>query len=271
MRTYPALLSAAGVLLLAGCGPNVSAAQGVPTDQQGVGTCHYFRTTEDIYESDIAPPVPCDQPHRTETFQLVTVEGPLAASPQRPEPEQLDEYMKGRCSAEVLRDYLGAGPRDSLVFGIWSKYPTGKEWADGMRTVRCDASPPTRDKRVGPLVDFPLRDVMLNKRSAAVRICERRGEDVPCDRPHDREEVNAWLSLDPGPYPQDIQTPATRVCQPFVREFLARSQAPGLVIKAKTPTKDEWAKGNRTVRCGIGPADPGATITGTLSSFAEGQ
>lgn len=273
MRTYPALLGAAGILFLAGCVPSSSAAEAVPTVRQGVGTCHHFMTTEDLYDpSDVAPPVPCDRPHRTETFQLVTVEGPLADAPQRPEPEQLQEYMNGRCSADVLREYLGAGPRDSLAFGIWSKYPTRKEWASGVRTVRCDASPPSLDKRTGPLVRFPVRDVMQSERSAAVRTCERRGEVVTCDRPHDREEVNAWLSLDAGPYSDDgIQAAATRVCQPFVREFLARSHAPGIVIKAETPTEDEWAKGNRTVKCGVGPADPGATITGTLSSFAEGQ
>ncbi|MEV7003985.1 septum formation family protein [Streptomyces sp. NPDC093982] len=272
MRTYPALLGVAGFLFLSGCGQSNTPAKGVPTDRQVVGTCHYVRTQEEFLQpSDVAPPVSCDQPHRTETIQLFTVDGQLAASKQRPEPEQLQEYANSRCNAEVLREYVGAGPRDSLAFSIWSKFPTRKEWARGVRTVRCDAGPPDHDPKVGPLVDFSIRDVMQSAKSAAVRNCERNGKVVTCDRPHDREEVNAWLPLPQGPYPNTIQTAATQVCLPYVQEFLARKDAPDVVIKAKVPSRDEWAKSNRTVKCGVGPADPRATVTGTLSSFAEGQ
>ncbi|MEU1298792.1 MULTISPECIES: septum formation family protein [Streptomyces] len=274
MRTFPALLGAAGLLLLTGCGPGRSSgAPAVPTSLQSVGTCHTFRTPyEMVQPSDVAPPVPCDRPHRSETYALVTIDGPLATSPTRPEPEQLDSYAS-RCDAETLRQYLGAGPRDTVSFSVWSRIPTREEWAGGVRTMRCEAVPPVQNTVAGPLIAFSARDVLMKSESAAVRNCELDTEVVTCDQPHDREEVNAWLDLDEGPYPDDVQAAAAEVCRPFVEEFLGHilKNSPDLTIKARTPSKGDWEKDSRTVKCGVGPAAAGATVTGTLSASAKGQ
>lgn len=272
MRKLSALWGAAGLLLLTGCGTSGPDALGVPTVLQTVGTCHYPRTEEEFLgPSDVAPPVRCDRPHRTETFKLVTVEGPLAASAERPQPELLQDYMKNRCGHEELREYLGAGPRDTVNFSVLSKYPTRKEWAIGIRVVRCDALAPTPESKIGPLTDLPGRDVLKKRESAAVRHCELDGKAVTCDKPHDVEEVNAWLDLGKGPYPTDIGAAVARVCQPFVEEFLGRRMqyTPGLVIKARTPSPQDWEGGNRTVKCGVGPAGADATLSGTLSANAR--
>lgn len=274
MRTYPALLGAAGLLLLTGCEPGRSSGtSAVPTNLQSVGTCHTFRTPyEMVQPSDVAPPVPCDRPHRSETYALITIDGPLATSPTRPEPEQFDAYAS-RCDAETLRTYLGAGPRDTVSFSVWSRIPTRKEWAWGVRTMRCEAVPPVQNTAAGPLLAFSARDVLRKSASSAVRNCELGTKVVTCDQPHDREEVNAWLDLHEGPYPDDVRAAAAHVCRPFVEEFLghALGNTPDLTIKARTPTKDDWAKNTRTVKCGVGPAAAGAAVTGTLSSSAKGQ
>lgn len=272
MRKHPALLGAAGLLLLTGCEEGGSATKAVPTVRQVVGTCHTFRTQHEMVQpSDIAPPVPCDQPHRSETFQLLAIDGP--APKQRPEPEQLQEYVRDSCSSEALRQYLGAGPRDSVAVSVWTRFPTREEWAGGVRIIRCEVVPPIRDTKVGPLVAFSARDVLKGAESAAVRNCELNGAVVTCDQLHDREEVNAWLDLEEGPYPDDVQAAAAGVCRPYVEEFLGRGMkdAPGVVIKARTPSKGDWAAGTRSVKCGVGPADPDATVTGTLSANAKGQ
>ncbi|MDN3026032.1 septum formation family protein [Streptomyces sp. S.PB5] len=275
MRKSASLLGAAGLVLLTGCGASVdSAAPAVPTVMQTVGTCHTFRIPQEMVQpSDIAPPVPCDRPHRSETFQVLTVGGPLATWPTRPEPEQLQEYVKNLCSADELRQYLGGGPRDTVAFSVWVRFPTRAEWAGGVRTMRCEAVPPVQKPEAGPLMAVPARDVLRRTDSAAVRNCEHGTEVVTCDRPHDREEVNAWLDLKEGAYPENVQAAAADVCRPFVEEFVGvrLKSAPALTIKARTPTENEWAGGTRTVRCGVGPAETGATITGTLSATAKGQ
>ncbi|MEU2718306.1 septum formation family protein [Streptomyces sp. NPDC007205] len=274
MRKYPVQLGAAGLVLLTGCTVANSAPAAVPTVMQAVGSCHTFRTQlEMVQPSDIAPPVPCDRPHRSETFQVTSFEGQFATYPERPDPEQLHAYALDRCDVQVLRQYLGAGPRDTTSFSIWPRYPTRAEWARGVRTLRCDAVPPVREAKQGPLVAFPLRNVLKKPESSAVRDCEYGDMAVTCDQGHDREEVNAWLDLD-GRVPfTDVQSAAAKVCKPFVEEFLHErlQRAPDLAIKAKTPGRDEWEKGIRTVKCGVGPAQPGTAIVGTLSGRAKGR
>ncbi|MDX3763421.1 septum formation family protein [Streptomyces sp. AK02-04a] len=274
MRKYPVLLGAAGLVLLTGCTAAGSAPAAVPTVMQVVGTCHTFRTPQEMVQpSDVTPPVPCGLPHRSETFEVTSFDGQLAAHRERPDPEQLQTYALDHCDSHTLRRYVGAGPRDTVSFSVWPRYPTRAEWAEGVRTLRCDAVPPVQEATNGPLVAFSLRDVLKGPESSVVRNCEYGDAAVTCDHPHDREEVNAWLDLDNRVRLKDVQSAAATVCKPYVEEFLrvklARAQA--LTIKAETPSKDEWAKGVRTVKCGVGPADPGVAVVGTLSQRAKGR
>ncbi|WP_369228687.1 septum formation family protein (plasmid) [Streptomyces sp. R39] len=242
---------------------------------QTVGTCHTFRTQQEMIQpSDIAPPLPCDRPHRSETFQMTSVDGQFATYKKRPDPEQIAAYAQGRCyNADAIREYLGAGPRDTVSFSVWPRLPTRAEWAMGVRTLRCDLVPPVQEAKYGPLVAFSFRDVLEKPGSSAVRTCEHGSAFVTCDHPHDREDVALWQGLDQKVRPADAQTAAAQLCRPAVEEFLAAKLAsrPDLMIKASAPNKDEWMKGVRTVKCGVGPADPGATIVGTLSASARGQ
>lgn len=275
MRKRTVLLCAAG-LLLTGCGPRgTGAAAPVPSAMQAVGSCHTFRTQQEMIQpSDIAPPVPCDRPHRTETFQVTTVEGQFATYKKRPDPEQIAAYAQGRCyDAEAIRSYLGAGPRDTVSFSVWPRLPTRAEWARGVRTLRCDLVPPVQKEENGPLASFSFRDVLTRPESSTVRVCELGGAFVTCDHPHDREEIATWQDLRPSVQPEDAQKVATELCEPVVQEFLQAKLAsrPDLTIKAITPNKDEWEKGVRAVKCGVGPAAAGATIVGTLSGSAKGQ
>ncbi|MGW3953661.1 septum formation family protein [Streptomyces sp. NPDC004752] len=275
MRKRPALLCAAGFLLLTGCGPGNSGTAAVPTVMQAVGTCHTFRTQQEMIQpSDIAPPVPCDRPHRSETFQVTSVDGQFATYKERPDPEQISAYAQGRCyDADAIRRYLGAGPRDTVSFSVWPRLPTRAEWAMGVRTLRCDLVPPVQEARHGPLVAFSFREVLEQPESSAVRTCEHGGAVVTCDHPHDREEVATWQDLDGAVRPEDAQTVAANVCKPVVEEFLQAklTSRPDLMIKAHTPGKDEWMKGVRAVKCGVGPADPNTTVVGTLSGWARGR
>lgn len=274
-RKYPVLLGAAGLTLLTGCTAPHSAPAAVPTVMQVVGTCHTFRTQQEMVQpSDIAPPVPCGRPHRTETYRVLSFEGRIAAHGKRPDPEQMAAYAQEHCDdAKAIKQYLGAGPRDTVAFSVWPRVPTRAEWAMGVRILRCDLVPPVREAKSGPLVSFPVRDVMKKPQSSAVRQCERGSTVVTCDHPHDREEVAVWLNLDGALRFEEAQTTATKQCGPFVEEFLRTklSRVPTLTVKARTPSSDEWAKGVRTVKCGVGPANPAATIVGTLSGSAKGR
>ncbi|MFD8396201.1 septum formation family protein [Streptomyces sp. NPDC059680] len=242
---------------------------------QIVGTCHTFRNPEEMVQpSDVAPPVPCNRPHRSETFRVLSFAGPLAAHRERPDPEQMSVYAQDQCyDAAAIRQYLGAGPRDTVAFSVWPRVPTRAEWARGVRTLRCDLVPPIQEVKNGPLVAFSVRDVLARPESSAVRDCEHRGAVVTCNHPHDREEVATWLDLDDTVRFDDARAAAAKACKPIVEEFLQaklRSE-PTLMVKAKTPSQDEWANGVRTVKCGVGPAHPDATVVGTLSGSAKGR
>lgn len=277
MQKHPVLLGAAGLALLTGCTADSQASRSpaaVPTVMQAVGTCHTWRTPQEMVQpSDIAPPVPCNAPHRSETFQVLSFAGPLATHRKRPDPEQLQAYALDNCDGQELRQYLGAEPRDSVAFSIWPRYPTRAEWAKGVRTLRCDAVPPVEKAKNGPLVAFSLKDVLKRPGSSALRNCDHGDVTVTCDHPHDREEVNAWLDLNESVRFEDARTAAAKVCKPFVEEFLQRklTSTPSLTIKARTPNEGEWEMGVRTVKCGVGPADPGSTVVGTLSRSAKGR
>ncbi len=248
----------------------------VHTEDQRPGTCHLAEDPNELIAlvSDTAPPVPCDQPHQTETMWLSRVTGPLAASKTRPNGELLNQTISGECyDYDSVRTYLDAGPRDT-AWGIlsWARFPTAAEWARGDRTLVCQGSAQP-DTPSGPTIDFSLAGVMATRRSAQFRLCRSATtKDVTCDRPHVKELAGPTAVVPPGPWPGEagVSAQAVKACTPVVDDYLAQPIAvrPELVLQPTPPNEAAWNKGNRSVECWIANFDGNsttATVRGGLT------
>lgn len=243
---------------------------GVPVSDQPIGSC--FRAL-DPYElvaipSDSSLPVPCTQPHETETMWMVELTGPLAAAEIRPNGQLLNQKSGGQCFDYVrTRAYVGAGPSD-VVGGVSavSRFPTAGQWADGVRDVVCQGSPGLGSP-TGPTTDFPLAGVMKRQESVRFRLCRTNRTEVTCDRPHTTEATSPNVFLPAGPFPGAVAgtSQAVMACRPVVEAYLQAPLAsrPDLAILVDGPQERAWAEGNRSVNCSIAYAD-GRTTTTTL-------
>ncbi len=243
---------------------------GVPVSDQPIGSC--FRAL-DPYElvaipSDSSLPVPCTQPHETESMWTIELTGPIAAARVRPNGQLLNQQSGGRCFDYArTRAYVGAGPSDN-VGGVnaVSRFPTAAQWAAGVRDVVCQGSaglrPPT-----GPTTDFPLAGVMSRAESVRFRLCRANRTELTCDRPHTSEATSPDVILPAGPFPGAVAgtSLAVTACRPVVEAYLEAPLAsrPDLAILVDGPRERAWAEGNRSVNCSIAYVD-GRTTTTTL-------
>jgi len=242
----------------------------VPTRDQRPGTCHL---AADPYElaaiaSDTAPPVPCTQPHQTETMWVATVTGPLAQPSRRPNSELLDHFLAPLCSDyQKVRAYVGASPEDS-TWGIqsWVRFPTAAEWAAGDRTMLCQGST-THYGPDGPTIDRSIGGIMATRASAMFRPCRARGAPVSCDQPHDSEATSPDVVFPAGPWPGAAMAAqmAAAACAPVTDAYLAAPlrDRPELVSQPDGPRQSDWAAGKRYADCWIANAN-GLLTTGTV-------
>ncbi|MEV7660620.1 septum formation family protein [Paenarthrobacter sp. NPDC089316] len=240
------------------------------------GLCHVVVSPEEYdASSEPSPPVPCAEPHTTQTFQVATVPGPLASQETRPNQQQLKAVGKRLCTSEALRTYLDASARDATTgLAVTSYFPDRDAWAAGSRAVRCDVA--VTDQHGTPQeTGLDLKGALAGPNSAAVRLCYRQelkdgvlsddGTDVPCSEPHTAEDISAWISQD-----ATLATPAQREarCLPYALEYLDTEKLPaGVAVRPIIRTVGTA----RTVRCAVAPAQqaaPGETAGSVIGSLA---
>ncbi|MFK4640311.1 hypothetical protein ABIA52_003200 [Paenarthrobacter histidinolovorans] len=249
---------------------------GVDTANPETGLCHAVVTPEEFdASSEPSPPVPCAEPHTTQTFQVTTMPEPLAKQEARPNQQQLKAAGKRLCTSEDLRAYLSASSRDGTIgLAITSYFPDRDAWAAGSRAVRCDVA--VTDHHGTPQeIGLDLKDALAGPHSAAVRLCYRQeykdgilsddGTDVPCSEPHTAEDVSAWIAQDAS-----LATPAGREarCLPYALEFLGTEKLPaGVGVQPIIRTVGTAG----TVRCAVAsarqpaPGEAPELVTGTLA------
>lgn len=125
----------------AGCASPGHSEDIVPSALMRPGWCHRLSDPAELYAaSDVAPPVPCSSPHRSETF--ATVRLPAAFTRPSGPPGLAGDLANQVCAApagRTLRAYLGADELDRhWGIDVWPKVPTREEWANGLRVGRCD-------------------------------------------------------------------------------------------------------------------------------------
>ncbi|MEU6644349.1 septum formation family protein [Saccharomonospora sp. NPDC046836] len=197
----------------------------VRSDSQQVGTCHEFQTEFEASSlSDVAPPVPCDQPHQTETYLVGELpEDAGTVDGERPGREATVALTRELCDGSQLAAYLGAEYYDEHWFvAAWPRVPTPQEWARGERMYRCDVSPSAEGQL--PTMAQSMKDILRTRAGDDFRRCfDAVGVAVPCSREHVAESVRSWVPIpgdvDPAAIPQEW---AERSCTPIVSEFLGR-------------------------------------------------
>ncbi len=156
--------------------------------------------------SEPSPPVPCTEPHTTQTFLVTTFPPPLANQETRPNQQQLKAVGNRLCTTESLRKFLSATDRDGTTgLAVSSYFPSPDDWAAGSRAVRCDVAI-AHDAGGPQKISLDLKGVLAGTESAALRLCYRQelrdgvlsedGVDVPCSEPHTAEDISAWFAQD---------------------------------------------------------------------------
>lgn len=189
----------------------------LPPPPPEVGQCRGLISKEIILAStDDRRPVPCDQPHGSETVLVVELPPEVAELSHR-------EAMALASDAPVLRsvlelcdvafeDYIGVNriTPDSVIEGNLGRafyMPTSEDWARGARWLRCDAvttplngdsTRETTERLRGVLDRDPLppewrscyRDVSIEPRLTFATL-------VSCDQPHSAEVLLRFQVTDP--------------------------------------------------------------------------
>ncbi|MDQ6840057.1 MAG: septum formation family protein [Actinomycetota bacterium] len=230
------------------------------------GACHLAEDPTELLgiPSDSAPPVPCHEPHQTETMFLTKVTGVAAAAKLRPNGELLNKLAGHLCyNYRLERSYVGAGPSD-VTYGIysWFRFPTAAAWARGDRTVDCQGSTQPETPN-GPTIAYPLAGVMTSSHSAVFRLCRTTTGDVTCNLPHQAEDTSPNVVLPSGPYPGPAKVDKLEqlACRPIATAYLGQPIAwrPDLVLTPDPITEAAWTAGNRSTECWLDNA--GATMT----------
>lgn len=247
------VMLAAVIALGSACGARPDEA--LPTYQATEGTCYVRETAEEMLSlSNVSPWVNCDYPHQLEVYGFGTLPEEVITAPDRPSNALEHLQAADVCPWAEIREYLGAREFD-YQFGIsvWSKYPTQKEWAGGLRTVVCSLGvqdPQYPESR--PEFSGSLRNIMERTQSAAVRLCRSGETTTTCDQGHDAEMTGSVPVPQGGA--QARLDAAFEACAPVIAQYTADAPPEDFVIKPLV--NDESAD------CWYGPTS--GTTTGTI-------
>lgn len=259
-RSAKTLLVLAGLACcltaLAGCSQTLV---GASTANPVTGTCHDLVYPAELQAaSDANPTTACSRPHTVQTFTIGVVVGQYASWRKRPTPAVLESLTGTMCTAQSLREFLGAGNRDGVTgMSIHAYFPSESAWASGARQAGCDVA--VNGKAGAPATTTgSLAGVMRRPESARLRICYRQrpagdawsthGTTTTCNRPHTSQDLNAWLQL-----PSDDVTPAqaSSRCTPYATQFAGKKALERREVRA-TGVVVHQSNGTWSLHCAIG-------------------
>ncbi|HEX5741732.1 MAG TPA: septum formation family protein [Pilimelia sp.] len=210
-------------------------------------------------------PVPCERPHKSETVHVGTFTGAAAAAaapPARTSPARHAAYAA--CDAQATR-FLGRNFRyGRLWLGV--TVPSGPGWTGGARWYRCELGEVADVENFGPLVSRTgsLRQVLTRPTkldltcyqvSASAAGAITAMAPVGCRNVHNSEFVGYFLAPAGTAYPAsgaDWERLHTG-CRPVVAGYVKVPNNADLRYRTGTVavphTEEDWAGGNRGVRC----------------------
>lgn len=225
---------------------------GIAMADQRVGMCHRFvDPNEFIVPWDQRPPVPCDQPHESETIDIERLPAELARHRTIPSNEALSLAVPDLCTNADVAGFVGSDAENHHWFlELQVRFPSPDEWARGERRYRCDLAVAARDGDGRPTRRGSLRGVMRRAESAALRQCVADGRLVPCSKPHTGELVTYELA------PQQVDQAA--VCDLQARSFVGGELVDRGLVSQLSAIAGKLA-------CTVAPED-GEPVRGTRSA-----
>lgn len=272
-------LTGAVALALAGCAApggadgdltNDWAALGEPkVFTPAAGTCHGADFSEVSYLSSYLP-IDCAGSHQVETVHVGTFTGAAAtgqAPPARESAERRAAYAE--CDTRA-RGYLGA---DWRVARLWLgvSIPSERAWNGGARWFRCDVVEVVEveeegltTSRTGSLKDALKTAGKLHLGCYATTLDRNDAIDrmspTACDARHNTEFAGVWRAPSGQRYPQAERDWGAFYggCYGVIARFAAVSRSSvefrtGVI--ALPSGEDDWATGDRGVRCYLWKSD----------------
>ncbi|MGH9186750.1 MAG: septum formation family protein, partial [Acidimicrobiales bacterium] len=202
--------------------------------------------TQEIFEADSDPrkPIGCDQPHGAETVMVLDLPAPVADlafstaqllgdGADRLPPDALAAFgsLLDQCDV-ALNEHTGApvipptgefNARGSQLAVAWF-IPTGKQWTDGARWLRCDAI----INPAGRAGEFAYAGALEGVQQPGVpipmelRYClDANNDGVACTQPHKLERMSVLYSADSqlDPTAVDAPDPWIRLAQPLTLQM----------------------------------------------------
>ena len=263
MRRWPAAPMMIMLLVaVAACAPPPAGTDGAVTDDwpglpapiafvPAAGTCH--ETIDDIGSLELYDPVDCSATHRTETFHVGTYTGTAAAGSITPDDGTGPAYAD---CAKRASGFVG-GQWRSAPLAVHVTVPAAPAWDAGARWYRCELT--LRDSDGGPV----YRAASLKGALASVAFgCHRFAADdetlgprIACTKPHTVEFAGVWTAgaRDSRERLQSDLDAVGNGCHTAIARF-AKVPDDGYMRyrtgwHALMPSKNNWDKGERGVRC----------------------
>lgn len=246
----------AGATTLTACSGGESEAEPteVSVEAPSVGDCRSLDVEDISRSTDDTAPVPCSEPHTTQTFLVDEFTGKAAASDH--DDSRLGAQAYERCQSEFI-EYVGG--TESLVMRsmlTWAWFrPTDEQWEAGARWFRCDVV--GGGEQSEELVELPetAEGILLGQPDDKWMVCAD-GETVAgsmklsCDQPHTwRAVTTIVLGQAKDPYP------GQRLVEVKTRDFCSESVGAWLNYPLEYDYgytwfhEPEWKAGNRRSIC----------------------
>lgn len=271
-------------MALTGCAAGAGAQPHLVAATAEVGQCRNFTYQDATRFSEASAPVPCDGPHKAQTFSVVqlpdsdeaaiaaywerdetagTVASPGAGESTEPAPPYLRARV-GACRA-VLDRLIGWQEGDiPHRFEVNWFGPSRESWAQGDRTLRCDAVLPAGERdaagawqsRLTDLPSAPLDGYLTGLPALAWASCTRfdattervlargacqQGPDVYIEI----AAAQQWDDAAAWPGPEEVQRAAAQWCLDTATEAGFGEHR----RYESWPTEAGWTGGSRWARC----------------------
>jgi len=249
-----------------------------------VGDCATFTATfTSRVEAGGFTPVGCDTSHQAEVVYVGHFTGPDAERATVPPNGSIAHKTAfGECMT-AAREYLGDDWKAGQVDLVYTP-PKSAHWAAGARYFRCDLVEVKGEGGAVVARSESLKDGLRGARPLATLCVDHKLDGtritdtlpVSCDQPHDAELAGVFRAAD-VPFPEDVEARRRAMgtgCSDVLAKYLgitveAYNRRTDLSWLFWSPTRDEWAAGNRYARCYVVAVKDGTKIRGTVKGLGD--
>ncbi|MCW2867495.1 MAG: Septum formation [Marmoricola sp.] len=218
-----------------------------------LGACYVLAPEDTASPTSTSPPVPCTQPHTSETFAI----GTLPASTGDGYRDQAHGRWVYTTCEKAFEKFLALDESRALRVTLsWAWFrPSEADWKDGRRWYRCDVVGGTAEATSYQRLPRTARGLFRAKPPEQWSLCAQgpsvlASKKLPCTRPHDwRAVTTVKLGAPKAAYPGD------RLVQVQSRDFCSDSVGAWMNYPVDYEFgytwfhEAEWKAGNRRAIC----------------------